>query len=253
MSLSTTQIVDALRKRYSGRGWAFLPQVRATLGNHACRTADAIAMSLYESRGLELHGFEIKASRNDWLRELKDPAKAEGVSQFCHRWWLVVGDATIVRVDELPATWGLLVPRGLGLVVKVHPSKLSPEPLDYHFLSAILRRFSEERPAPERKIADYKRGVAEGLSQGKAKLAAEADRHQQLQRAFEAFEEVSGVKIETWRAERQGKALKLLLDVPRLRRLRSDTEHAARIIQAAAESVTSAVESLAAITNGSVP
>ena len=33
------------------------------------RYADAIAMNLWPSRGLAVHGFEIKISRGDWQRE----------------------------------------------------------------------------------------------------------------------------------------------------------------------------------------
>lgn len=90
--------------RSSGNGpaWAFVPKVRDAAGFSATRTIDAIAMSLWPSRGLELHGHEIKVSRSDWLRELKEPEKAEAFSSVVDRWWLVVSDAQIVAAGELP-------------------------------------------------------------------------------------------------------------------------------------------------------
>ena len=117
MSWQTSEIHAALRDRYKPPEYAFLEEVRNDAGFDASRSCDAIAMSLWPSRGLDLQGFEIKASRSDWLRELKDPAKAEAVCKFCDFWWLAVGDAGIVLDGELPVSWGLLVPRGDKLVV----------------------------------------------------------------------------------------------------------------------------------------
>src|SRR5438876_1169784 len=82
-------------------------------------SADALAMSLWPSRGLELHGFEIKASRADWRTELRNPETADEIATRCDRWWIVAGSADIVTDGELPPTWGLLVPLGSALVAKV--------------------------------------------------------------------------------------------------------------------------------------
>ena len=49
--------------------------------------------------------------RSDWLRELRDPAKAEEFRRYCDRWWLVVSDCAIVKPGELPTGWGLLARR----------------------------------------------------------------------------------------------------------------------------------------------
>ena len=46
-------------------------------------SGDAVIMSLWPSRGLELHGVEIKVSRADWKREAADPAKAEAIAAYC--------------------------------------------------------------------------------------------------------------------------------------------------------------------------
>jgi hypothetical protein len=66
-------------------------------------------MSLWPSRGIELHGIEIKVSRNDWLKELGDPAKADEIARFCDRWWVAAGDESIHQWDSLekrnPVSW----------------------------------------------------------------------------------------------------------------------------------------------------
>src|SRR5690606_30054605 len=84
---------------------------------------------------------EIKVSRADVLRELANPAKQESVFRYCDRFWLAVGDPTIVKLDEVPAPWGLLVPGkgGKMMVIKEAPAP-TPEPMTREFLAAILRK-----------------------------------------------------------------------------------------------------------------
>ena len=101
---------------------------------------DALAMAMWRSLGLEVHGFEIKLSRSDWLREKRQPFKAEELCLYCDRWWLVLGDKDIVKDGELPPTWGLLIPRGKSLVVSVNALKLTPISLDRVFIASILRK-----------------------------------------------------------------------------------------------------------------
>src|ERR1035437_8757229 len=89
VNVSEQSLFEALQVRYKSDAYALFPQVRETTGSACTRTADAIAFGLWPSRGMEVEGFEIKISRGDWLRELKSPSKAEGIFQFCDRWWIV--------------------------------------------------------------------------------------------------------------------------------------------------------------------
>jgi len=108
-----------LRERHenSGNGgggeWAFMAQVRNAAGFNATRTLDALALHLWPSRGLALHGFEIKVSRPDWLREVKDPAKAEDACRLVEFFWIVAPKG-VVKKGELPPTWGLIEIHGTG-------------------------------------------------------------------------------------------------------------------------------------------
>ena len=86
---SAHELADRLAKKYAAPQYAFLEQVRNGTGGFANRSADAMALSLWPSRGLMLDGFEIKGYRTDWLRELKNPAKAEELAVYCNRWWIV--------------------------------------------------------------------------------------------------------------------------------------------------------------------
>lgn len=143
MKVTSGHIRAALRERYPTQSSAIMFEVGNGTGHKTSRHADAVVMGLWPSRGLEVEGFEIKVSRQDWLNELKNPAKAEAVAQYCDRWW-IAAPAGIVKPDELPSGWGLLeLPEGGNLRIKVQAPKLTPVPLDRSFVAAMLRRASE--------------------------------------------------------------------------------------------------------------
>lgn len=230
-SWTTSKIVKALSRRYPAPAFAFLTEVRNQTGfQKQERTADAIVMSLYPSRGLTLHGFEIKASRSDWLKEMRSPDKAEAIQAYCDRWWLVVGAASIVQDSELPETWGLLVPSGNGLKVKVDAPKLEAKELDRSFVASILRvadRASEQ---------DLEAARLLGVKQGRESEASyRRGGLKKLKEAVATFEKASGVEISTWNGERIGEAVKFVLAGKHLtlqRSLQSLRTQAQRIIEA---------------------
>ena len=136
-------MLDLLHARYDanpGNGPRFVcaEHVRNRAGFDASRTADFIAMDVWPSSGLPIHGHEVKVSRSDWLRELADPSKADAFMRYVDYWWLVVPDKRIVR-DDLPAGWGLLVQSGHRLSVARSAVRLSPEPLPRTMLASLLR------------------------------------------------------------------------------------------------------------------
>jgi hypothetical protein len=218
-TLNEGEILAALRKRYAAPEYALLQQVRNGVGfERTTRTADAVAMSVWPSRGLLIHGFEIKVSRSDWLREKKTPDKAEEISRFCDRWWLVVGDETIVQDGELPASWGLMVPRGRALVVKVDAPEreaLAPSKL---FLAAILRNAAASADSISRKQIDAElHEQAERLRKSHDEQRAQDRRSAgmelaEFKTAVKQFEEASGVTISRWHGGRIGEAVRLVME-----------------------------------------
>jgi hypothetical protein len=89
-------------------GGVFLPEVgwNGGVGTTRC---DAIYVGFTGTSGRLLIGHEVKASRSDWLNELKKPGKADAWADECHEWWLVAAPG-IVHDGELPDGWGLMVP-----------------------------------------------------------------------------------------------------------------------------------------------
>ena len=132
-----------LRKRFAAPEWALLEEVAPSTGG-GTRYADGVAVNLWQSRGHAIYGFEVKVSRSDWLRELKQPEKTEqSVYRYCDRWF-VVAPAGVVKDGELPPTWGLFELRASGLFAKVEAPKLEPKPVGRAFFASLMRRGHEQ-------------------------------------------------------------------------------------------------------------
>lgn len=205
---------DLIRRRYPSPLWLTLLEVKND-PRLAGRRADAIAVSTDSRAGVEIHGFEIKVSRADWLREVRMPQKSRDFSEYCDRWWLVAPSQKIIRMSEVPSGWGVLIPRGERLVslreAPQHPGK----PVERPFLAALLRRAIEESPHQERLREEFQRGFekARAMHQRSVSLDTKlAERKADLlQKKIVTFEEESGIPVEPWRGRRIGQAVQLVL------------------------------------------
>ncbi|MCL6424454.1 hypothetical protein Bequi_13875 [Brachybacterium sp. JHP9] len=135
--------------------WVYAEHVRAL---SSTREADAIALDEHAAPWSErkddpdhgyhdrdVHGFEVKVSRADWLRELATHHpefasrwKSHAWGRYCTHWWLVVPDPRIVAPGELPAGWGLLA--GTARLRAVVPAAPRPaEPMAADLLHMVAR------------------------------------------------------------------------------------------------------------------
>lgn len=82
-------------------------------------------------------GFEVKTSRADWLRELKNLSKAQAWQRYCSHFF-VVAPRGVVRDEEVPVGWGVMVPRGIGLMITHAPTlNANPESMPTEAITAI--------------------------------------------------------------------------------------------------------------------
>ena len=133
-----------LRDRYPKQSYALFFEVQSATAYQGRQRADALAMGLWPSRGLDVIGFEFKAHRGDWLRELRSPDKAEEIFQFCDQWYLVADEHT-AHADEIPATWGWLCPGEKGLREARSAPKLIAKPLAREFVASLQRSAQKDR------------------------------------------------------------------------------------------------------------
>lgn len=219
----THPLFRLLSTRYTLPEWVLVPEVRDATGFAASRTADALAMNCYPSKGLEVHGFEFKTARSDWLRELRDGSKAEAVAQHCERWWIVATEGVVIRA-ELPTTWGLIVAKddALRTVVAAPPLREKHDgTIDRYLVASFLRGCLERAKKP---TEDELRAAGEAaakaqrardedrIERDRKESAREADR---LRGAIEAFEKASGVRVSSYDGERVGEAFAAFLALRR--------------------------------------
>jgi len=182
--------------RDGGNGPAAIvvPSVRSAAGFDARRTIDAVSLGLWPSRGMLLDGYEIKVSRSDWLRELKNPEKAEEFARLVDRLWLVIADPDIVKDGELPDGWGLLVRRGSQLRQEVearrlHGARTLPPGFGRAFLVPLMRAAHAVPPDVRDELrAEAERQVRWRLDQAEASL-------RRLREQVAAFEKAAGIAI----------------------------------------------------------
>lgn len=88
----------------------------------------------------DVHGYEVKISRSDWLREHRtEGRKSLPWRQHCSHWWIVVPDVGVVRREELPDGWGLLVGRK-RLRAEVRARRESRKEVPHEVLVTVARQ-----------------------------------------------------------------------------------------------------------------
>lgn len=198
---STSEIISAMRDRYSHKADVLLFEVRNDAGFDADRSIDAVVLSTWPSRGLDLQAFEFKASRSDWVRELENPAKADYFFRHVDRFWLVAADPKVIKPDELPTGWGLLVLEKGKLRPKTPAPKLAPAPLTRGILASLLVRAVTPDLEERRRELGIARAEAEQKGREDAKLR-EPDELRRLRDSLDhlrsrvkEFEAAAGIEI----------------------------------------------------------
>lgn len=188
--MKSEDVRRALAAAYSQPEWGILFEVPNATGASHNRIADAIAMSLWPSRGLHIHGMEIKVNRYDWTRnELKNPAKAEDFYSKCDFFWIVTPEG-IIQDGELPPTWGhIIVTDKLTCRIKVQaPINENAKPISKQFLAALMRAMHKSAEARAHDIvhvqtAGAEQRIKEEIERGMQRRTPEA--YKQLQKKWE--------------------------------------------------------------------
>lgn len=105
------------------------------------RYMDVFAMGLWPSHKFHRIGYEVKISRADFLRELKDPAKRAWAVELTNEFWYVA-PSKVIEPTELPPECGLLLVTGENGRLRTQraaPQRPAPD-LTMPQLAAFVRR-----------------------------------------------------------------------------------------------------------------
>ncbi len=220
--VTSADIKAAILRRFPSQEYAVMFEVGNATGASARRYADAIVMSLWPSRGLDLHGIEIKVSRSDYVREAADPRKAESVARYCDKWSLYVAPGVVRDVLAVPPAWGVEEFDGASFRTLKKAEKTDAEPLTRGFVAAMLRRGDAVSRDEMREFQDRARQMAEDALAGERKaietrVAAEVEKRTKAMAKMTAARErllsMTGVDISgsQWEVERLWRAVPLAL------------------------------------------
>ena len=161
-SVSAIDIRAALRNKHEpGKhekpAWVLIDEARSGAGHDGNRgQCDMLAVNLWQSRGMQLVGYEIKVSVRDMRAEIAKPEKAERFARYCRTWWIVctkeVWDAC---GHEIPPTWGVmtLAKPGGRLRTVSKPDRRDPEPVpDWWWVGWLGQVYRDAHTQFEREV-----------------------------------------------------------------------------------------------------
>ncbi|WP_065089640.1 hypothetical protein [Acidihalobacter prosperus] len=209
--MKTHEVKAALRARFCAPEWGIFFEVADGTGANQRRWADAVSINLWPSRGLEIHGFEVKVSRSDWIRELKNPEKSEPVQRYCDRWWIVAPEG-VIREGELPPTWGQYeVQKGDALRQVAAAPKLESKPVTREFVAAMLRRASgiDENEVRAAVRAEVEKQRANDRTTIEREIKLRTQKYERVMDHIATIERIAGVKLtEFTDSEEIGRAIR---------------------------------------------
>lgn len=197
---TSTDLLNMVVKAYPQPAWTVLAELRDGTGfSTRGQSCDAMAFGTWPSRGLQIIGFEFKTYRSDWLRELKNPQKAEKFSGYCDQWWLVTGSDGVAKLEEIPASWGWAVGTPKGLKTMKSPSIREPGVIDRLFFMSIIRNvaisYVPANKLEELAIKKFQDRIDSVTVSQKYEIDCLKRDVSSLEKRIKDFEEASGIEI----------------------------------------------------------
>ncbi len=206
LQFGLNDLLTLLRKMHT-EGWAYMEHVG--LHRKTPQRTNAIASSLRKRDGYAVHYFDVRTSRNEWLEEINASHWQEQYSDCC---WIVAAPGA-VKPEELPAGWGLIVPKLLRgprkamtetdmvsdyrLTVVVQAKKRAGTPISREFFAQLMRSAADEIEDKAASLAHANefRLRAEFQRQLKATEERAQRRYAELEQRVRVFKEQTGISL----------------------------------------------------------
>lgn len=146
-------IWSSLKERHKDyRQWIYFEECPVGTGWKGSNYIDAYAIAVWPSAANKRIAYEVKTSRSDFLREIKNPLKRRPAIYFSNEYYFVVPKG-LVKEEEVPVDCGLIEFFDDGrLITKVPaPQRESIRPT-WNFAAALMRRLHERA---EVAVRDY--------------------------------------------------------------------------------------------------
>src|SRR5579862_2430119 len=144
-ALDAGAIIGLLQSTYPEPEWATFAELRAGTGYSNDQRLDLFVLNLWPSKQYRSLAIEVKVSRSDFKRELKDPGKRVFAETVAHECYFAV-PVGLVRKDEIPEGWGLYeVTRG-GIRTAKMATQRTPAPWPMSFMASLARQSADRTP-----------------------------------------------------------------------------------------------------------
>lgn len=154
MSVTSKDIVKALQRHHTHiDGWVLLSELNSCTGHDPENRLDAWAICCWKRKDISnlVRAFEIKVSRADFMKEIRNPDKSWFAKRVSHEFYFVA-PAGLISEDELDPDTGLmeLVDGDIHIVkrAKVRPLH-GPK---WTFVAGMLRHALKHLAPPGEKI-----------------------------------------------------------------------------------------------------
>lgn len=163
----TEKIYECLDREYEDglqlRNWITIREVRCGTGYRYQNQRSFDYMAISSLEGNSVRGYEVKASRADFLKDIKDPVKQKALRCFANFFYYVAPEG-IIKKEELPSWAGLieLIYREgkYWLEETVVPPLQANFPPTWSFVAECIRNKSEQNT---RELQKENRKLAEDV------------------------------------------------------------------------------------------
>lgn len=162
----TRRLIELLRAHHGKEEWATFVELRNGTGSNSTTGIDFFAIHTWPSKNYRTIAYEIKVSRADFAKEIQSPLKRAFAESVSHEAYFVT-PVGLVRADEVPEGWGLMVADAGGLKTLKHATQRARVEWSKTFIVGMLRRVSD--PPPQLPVALWK---VQGQEMDEAQLLA---------------------------------------------------------------------------------
>lgn len=188
--MKASEVKDLLRDMHSDVSrWVTAEEVPVKTGG-GNRRLDFVAMECWESRGHALWGFEVKVSKADLAREIRDPSKHTCFFE-CLDYYSIAAPEEIVDVDTVPEAWGIVVVRDKEIRWRRMPQPLHGDRLLEETPKSFVASFARRAVACSGGRDACRQAREQGIEVGKKRAFEEAEfKAERLQESIDAYEMV---------------------------------------------------------------
>lgn len=145
--MKTPQVIKHLRAMHNPKEWAFFEELRIGGGfsKDSMQRFDAWAIHFQPNKRNVSRCYELKVSKADFQKEIKDPQKRRAGLRLSNEFYFVTPKG-LCEISDIPPETGLLEVNSSGEIEKTIPAPFRDiEPPTWLFLSTICRRIDTDR------------------------------------------------------------------------------------------------------------